>query len=55
MKQLTLFANEQECKDFELIKTKLERKSNGDTIRAMISLCKKILSKNINISTNNPN
>lgn len=52
MKQISIFANEQETKDFQLIKEKLERKSDSDTVRAMISLCKKILDNNITIATN---
>ena len=51
LKQISIFANEQELNDFQFIKEKLERKSDSDTIRAMISLCKKILCKNITIAT----
>ena len=51
MKQLTLYADDQEVADFEQVKELLERKSDADTIRAMISFCKKNLTKNINIST----
>lgn len=50
-KQITLFANEQELKDFQFVKSKLERKSDSDTVRVMISLCKKILENNISFAT----
>lgn len=46
-KPITIFADEQEFKDFLFIKEKLDRKTESDTIRAMISLCKKILEQNI--------
>lgn len=46
MKQISIYANEQELNDFQLIKERLERKSDSDTVRAMISLCKKILLQN---------
>ena len=52
-KQISIFANEQEQKDFELIRKILERKTESDTIRAMISIVKKILSKNIDIAVRN--
>lgn len=45
-KQISIFANEQELKDFLFIKEKLDRKTESDTVRAMISLCKKILTQN---------
>lgn len=45
-KQISIFANEQELKDFLFIKEKLNRKTESDTVRAMISLCKKILTQN---------
>lgn len=50
-KQISIFANEQELKDFQFIKEKLERNSDSDTVRAMISLCKKILENNITTAT----
>lgn len=50
-KQISIFADERELQDFKLIKEKLNRKSDSDTIRAMISLCKKILENNIAIAT----
>ena len=43
---MVIYANEQELNDFQLIKERLERKSDSDTVRAMISLCKKILLQN---------
>lgn len=46
-KPITIFADEQELKDFLFIKEKLDRKTESDTVRAMISLCKKILEQNI--------
>lgn len=52
-KQISIFANEQELKDFQFIKEKLERNSDSDTVRAMISLCKKILEGNIGKPINN--
>lgn len=50
-KQISIFADERELQDFKFIKEKLNRKSDSDTIRAMISLCKKILENNITIAT----
>lgn len=44
-KPLTMYANESELKDFEWVKQVLERNSESDTIRAMISFCKKNLSQ----------
>ena len=51
MKQITLFANDTERSDFELIKLAFERKSDADTIRAMISFCKKNLPNIVDIPT----
>ena len=51
MKQIALFANEQEEKDFELVKQALERRSDADTVRAMISFCKKNLTQNVAMPT----
>ena len=48
-KPITIFADEQEFKDFQFIKEKLDRKTESDTVRAMISLCKKILEQNVYI------
>ena len=50
-KQILIFANEQELKDFQFIKERLERNSDSDTVRAMISMCKKILEKNVATAT----
>lgn len=50
-KQISIFANEQELKDFQFIKERLERNSDSDTVRAMISMCKKILEKNVATAT----
>ena len=50
MKQITLFANDTEQKDFELVKQALERRSDADTVRAMISFCKKNLPQIVDIS-----
>lgn len=54
MKQITFYANEQEKKDFELVKKILERNSDADTVRAMLSYCKKNLTKNIDIPIQTP-
>ena len=51
MKQIAFVANEQEQRDFEQIRAVLERNSDADTIRAMISFCKKNLLQNVDIST----
>ena len=48
-RQLSIFADEQELKDFEFVKEQLERKTDSDTIRAMIKLCKKFLLRNVSI------
>ena len=42
-KQLSFYANEQEMQDFLLIKQLLMRKTDSDTLRTMIKICKKIL------------
>lgn len=46
-KLISIFADEQEFKDFQFVKEKLERKTDADTVRAMISFCKKFLGQNI--------
>ncbi len=40
---ISYYPDEQEAKDFEAIKQALERRTNSDTIRAMIRFCKKNL------------
>ena len=40
---ISYYADEQESKDFEAIKEAFERRTNSDTIRAMIRFCKKNL------------
>ena len=50
MKQITFYANEQEQKDFAEIRQIFERNSDADTVRAMLSFCKKKLTKNFDIS-----
>ena len=52
-KTIALFATPDEYKDFLFIKTHLERNSDADTIRAMISYCKKNFTKN-NYNSNKP-
>ena len=52
-KQIVLFAGQNELKDFEFVKKILSRKTDSDTIRAMIVLCKKILKENTAIAVNN--
>ena len=52
-KQIVLFTDQSELKDFEFIKKMLNRKTDSDTIRAMIALCKKILKENTAIAVNN--
>ena len=47
MKIVSVYLNESEWQDFELVKAALERRSNSDAVRAMISFCKKNLPKNI--------
>lgn len=54
MKQITFYANEQEAKDFAEVRKALERNSDADTVRAMLSFCKKNLIKNIDISIKLP-
>jgi len=49
IKHISFYPNEDEARDFELVKKTLMRRSNSDTIRVMIQLSKKILSQNINI------
>lgn len=48
-KQISMFADETEIKDFELVKQILDRKTDSDAIRAMISYCKKNLTKKVYI------
>ena len=50
MKQITFYANENEQRDFERVRAALERNSDAVTVRAMLSLCKKFLIKNIDKS-----
>ncbi|MBQ9088630.1 MAG: hypothetical protein IJY46_07610 [Lentisphaeria bacterium] len=54
MKTITLFANEKEANDFAEIRRRLERNSDADTVRAMISFCKKNLSPVIDITNAQP-
>lgn len=49
-KQLSFYANEQEMQDFLLIKQLLMRKTDSDTLRTMIKICKKILHNNTAIA-----
>ena len=53
MKQISMFADEQEYADFLLIKAHFDRKTESDTIRAMISYCKKILPSAISFDITN--
>lgn len=48
---ISLYANEEEQKNFELIKKDMRRKSDSDTLRALIGeKAEKILSKNVAIT-----
>lgn len=49
-RQISFFATEEEYKEFCLVKEKLERHTNADTVRAMLKLCKKILLQNTAIA-----
>lgn len=49
-KQVALFLDENEINDFEFIKKRLCRKTDSDTIRAMIIFCKKNFVKNGSIA-----
>ena len=49
-RQISIFATEEEYRDFCLVKAKLERNTNADTVRAMLKLCKKILLQNTAIA-----
>lgn len=40
---ISYYPDEQEAEDFEAIKAAFERRTNSDTIRAMIRFCKKNL------------
>ena len=51
-KLIAIHATAKEYADFLFIQEKLERSSEAETLRAMISMVKKILSSNIDISTN---
>ena len=53
-KQISMFADEREIKDFELVKGILNRKTDSDTIRAMINYCKKNLSPLVDIENKKP-
>ena len=48
-KQISMFADESEIKDFELVKRLLNRKTYSDAVRAMISYCKKNLTQEVDI------
>ena len=48
---ISYYPDEQEAEDFEAIKVAFERRTNSDTIRAMIRFCKKNLPQIVNIST----
>ncbi len=50
MKQITFYANPQEEKDFAEVRRAFERHSDADTVRAMLSFCKKNLPNIIDIS-----
>lgn len=47
MKAIAVYLNEDEMADFEMVKRLFERRSNCDTVRAMLSFCKKNLETNI--------
>lgn len=47
---ISYYADEQEVREFEEVKAALERRSNSDTIRAMVRFVKKFLPKNGGIS-----
>ena len=40
---ISFYPDEQEARDFEELKSAFERRSNSDTVRAMIRFCKKNL------------
>lgn len=40
---ISYYPDEQEAEDFEAIKAAFERRTNSDTVRAMIRFCKKNL------------
>ena len=40
---ISFYPDEQEARDFEALKSAFERRSNSDTVRAMIRFCKKNL------------
>ncbi len=46
-KAVVVYLDGHELADFQYVQKVLERKSNCDTIRAMISFCKKNFSKNM--------
>ena len=48
---ISYYPDEQEAQDFEAIKQAFERRTNSDTIRAMIRFCKKNLPQIVDIST----
>ena len=50
MKAIAVYLNDAEMADFEFVKCRLERRSNCDTVRAMLSFCKKNLDTNIRIT-----
>lgn len=53
-KLIAIHATAREYADFLFIQEKLERSSEAETLRGMISMVKKILSGNADISTNAP-
>ena len=46
---ISYYPDEQESKDFEAVKAAFERKTNSDTVRAMIRFCKKNLPQIIGV------
>ena len=48
---ISYYPDERESEDFELVKRAMERRTNSDTVRAMIRFCKKNLQKIVDIST----
>ena len=48
---ISFYPDERESQDFEQIKHAMERRTNSDTVRAMIRFCKKNLQKIVDIST----
>lgn len=48
---ISFFPDEHEAADFEKLKEAFERRTNSDTVRAMIRFCKKNLPQIVDIST----